>query len=269
MSILDRIVEDTHERVRQAKERISPREMAKSARETEQARDFFAAIRTAVISREQAVIAEIKRRSPSAGLIRDDFDPVDIAKRYHKNGAAALSCLTEPNFFGGDLGFIQSIRKAVPLPVLRKDFLIDPYQVYEARAAGADAILLIAECLSEELLAEMLEIAESLSMTTLLEIHDEKNLDIALDIFVEHRPLRALLGINNRDLSTMTTDIRHTLDLLSRVADRSIVVSESGIRSHDDLLMLREHDVRIVLVGESLMKQPDPGAALAELLTGR
>ncbi len=249
-----------------AKQRVSPVDMAAKALETEPPRDFFEAVRDKTGPKATAVIAEIKRQSPSAGVLRADFDPVRIAEQYDKNGAAAISCLTEPEFFGGDLHFIAAIKEAASLPVLRKDFLIDSYQVNEARAAGADAVLLIAECLDDQQISVLLELAESLELTTLLETHSEENLERVIDLLVEMQPKRVLLGINNRDLTKMETDLSHTLRMVSKIADRSHVVSESGIRTAEDLAILREQDVRIVLVGESLLKEEDPGAALAKLL---
>ncbi len=267
MSILDEILESTRKRIEAAKQRLSPVDMAAKAKDAEPPRDFFQALQEKTGPESTAIIAEIKRRSPSAGEIRADFDPVAIAKQYHAGGAAALSCLTEPAFFGGDLAYIEQIRAAVPLPVLRKDFIVASYQVNEARAGGADAILLIAECLDEQRLGVLLELSESLSMTTLLETHDEANLELVLDLRVEMQPQRVLLGINNRDLATMKTEIGHTAKLVSKIADRSHVVSESGIRTPEDLAFLRDLDVHIALVGESLMRAEDPGAALKSLLS--
>jgi indole-3-glycerol phosphate synthase len=229
-------------------------------------RNFFAAVtRPAGTTR---VIAEIKRASPSAGLIREDFDPVAIARAYHAGGAAALSCLTDRKFFQGDLAFIHQVKDAVPLPVLRKDFLIDPYQVWEARAYGADAILLIAECLDEPRLIDLLILATELRMTTLLEVHSVENLLRVRPHLGFPQPQYQLLGINNRDLTTMTTDLSHTLRMLDMVEDPTILVSESGIRTHDDVRKLADAGVHRVLVGEHLMRQPDLTAALRSLIDG-
>lgn len=214
------------------------------------------------------VIAEIKRKSPSAGVIRADLDPVAVARRYYECGAAAISCLTDREFFGGDLEFIHRIRDAVPLPVLRKDFIIDPYQVWEARAAGADAVLLIAECLSEAQIIDYQILATELQMTTLLEVHDVDSLWRVLNHVGFPHAGYGLLGVNNRNLKTMQTDIRHVMRLADMVEapTRRVMVAESGIRTSADLARLREHGVHIVLVGESLMRQPDPGQALRDLL---
>lgn len=233
-------------------------------------RNFFAAVRH-THPLETRVIAEIKRKSPSAGWIRpeyqsDDFRPEDIARRYHRAGAAAISCLTDGPGFAGDLSFIRRIKDAVPLPVLRKDFIIDPWQLWESRAHGADAVLLIAECLSEGELVDLLILAQQLGLTTLVECHDmDALLRVRPHVGFPH-PGYWLLGINNRDLTTMKVDLNHTLRLADLVEDRSTLVSESGITSRDDLIRLREVGVHIVLVGESLMRDPDPGAALAALL---
>jgi indole-3-glycerol phosphate synthase len=212
------------------------------------------------------VIAEVKRKSPSAGLIRQDFDPVDIAERYHLAGASAISCLTDEPDFGGRLEYVQMIRDRVPLPVLRKDFIVDAWQIWESRAAGADAILLIAECLTEGQILDFQILAVELGLTTLLEVHDVESLyRVQHHVGFPHAGY-ALLGINNRNLRTMTTDLGHTMRMAELVEDRSILVSESGIRTADNLRRLREHGVHTVLVGEHLMKQPDPGQALRELL---
>lgn len=233
-------------------------------------RNFFRAVTRHPDAVHFSVIAEVKRKSPSAGLIRpeyegDGFQPETIARAYYDNGAVAISCLTDERYFGGHLSFIERIKAAVPLPVLRKDFIIDPWQLWESRAAGADAVLLIAECLNESQLVDLLILSQQLQLTTLLEVHDMENLlRVRPHIGFPH-PGYALLGINNRDLNTMRVDLSHTLRLADLVDDRSILVSESGIRSRDDLLRLRSVGVRIALVGEHLMRQDDPGAALAAL----
>ncbi|NBV64568.1 MAG: indole-3-glycerol phosphate synthase TrpC [Planctomycetes bacterium] len=229
-------------------------------------RNFFQAVVAQGTPVRTRVIAEVKRKSPSAGLIRADFDPVDIAARYHAAGASAISCLTDEPDFGGRVEFIQQIREHVPLPVLRKDFIVDAWQIWESRAAGADAILLIAECLTEAQIVDFQILAVELGLTTLLEVHDVESLyRVRPHVGFPHAGY-ALLGINNRDLRTMTTSLGHTFRMVDLIEDRSIVVSESGIRTPEDLRKLREHGVHIALVGEHLMKQPDPGDALHELL---
>lgn len=218
-----------------------------------------------------SIIAEIKRKSPSAGWIREEyrdeaFDPVRIAKRYHANGAAAISCLTDTEFFGGRPEYIHAIRDAVPLPVLRKDFIVDPWQIWESRAIGADAVLLIAEALTEAEIIDMMILARELQLTALVEVHDMDNLlRVRPHIGFPSRSY-CLLGINNRDLTTMETDLNHSIRMVDLVDDKSVMVSESGINSADDLARLRRAGIRIALVGESLMRTEDPGAALATLL---
>lgn len=211
------------------------------------------------------VIAECKRRSPSAGTIRDDFDPVDIALQYENAGAVAISCLTDEPFFGGSLGDLSEIRAKSTLPILRKDFLVDAYQVWEARAAGADAILLIADLLESDLLGELVGLADELGMASLIELHDADQLDSVL----AHAGRGHLLGVNNRNLRTMTTDTNHILGMLDDLQPHlASVVCESGIRTHEDITRLQTHGLRNYLVGESLLRQPKPGVALRTLIGG-
>lgn len=264
--MLAEIVNHKHTEVLAAKAKRPEIDLIKQALDTPQPRNFY----TALTRPEDTlrVIAEVKKASPSAGLIRKDFDPVAIAKAYEANGAAAISCLTDKHYFQGSLDYLTQIKAAVQLPVLRKDFIIDPYQVYEARAAGADAILLIAECLTEPMLMDLLILATELKLSILLEVHDLESLVQIKQHLIFPKAGYTLLGINNRNLKTMTTDLSHTTDLLSEVPDNSVLVSESGIRTNDDIQHLAEHGVHRVLVGEHLMKQPDPGAALRELMGG-
>jgi indole-3-glycerol phosphate synthase len=267
---LERILAAKQAEVEAGRRSTPLEELRARCEQAEPPRNFFAAV-TRATPHTTSVIAEIKRRSPSAGLIRREYDthdfrPEDIATTYHRAGAAAISCLTDRQFFGGDLSYIARVKAAVPIPVLRKDFIIDPWQVYESRAAGADAILLIAEALSESRLVDLLILAQQLRLTTLLEVHSMDNLlRVRPHVGFPHRSY-ALLGINNRDLSTMTVDLGTTLRLAELVDDRSVLVSESGITSPDDLRRLRGAGVRIALVGEHLMRQPDPGQALRDLL---
>lgn len=263
--VLAQIVADKRVEVASAYQAVPLDEMKRRALDSPPPRNFFAAVTRPL--RDLRVIAEVKKASPSAGVIRADFDPVAVARAYHENGAAAISCLTDAKYFQGSLAYIAQIKDAVPLPVLRKDFIIDPYQVYEARAAGADAILLIAECLDEAELLDLLILATDLKLTTLVEVHDVENLlKVRPHIGFPH-PSYTLLGINNRDLKSMKTDLAHTLRLLDLVEDRDILVSESGIRTPADIARLRAEGVHRVLVGEHLMRQPDIGAALRELMS--
>ena len=262
--VLAQIVEHKRREVARARQRVPQADLTARSSDAPPPRNFFAAMTRP--KGQLRVIAEIKRASPSAGLIREDFDPVAIARAYHDNGAAAISCLTDEKYFQGSLDFIAPIKDAVPLPVLRKDFIIDPYQVYESRAAGADAVLLIAECLGEPQMIDLLILATELKMTVLLEVHDYESLiQVKQHVGFPH-PGYQLLGINNRDLKTMETDLDHTINLLPEVPDRDILVSESGIRTHSDVKKLRQAGVHRILVGEHLMRQPDIGAALRELI---
>lgn len=228
-------------------------------------RNFFKAI-TRKGKKPLNLIAEIKKASPSAGVIRADFDPVEIARVYAANGADALSVLTDEKYFQGRLDYIHAVRDAVKLPVLRKDFIIDPYQVFESRAAGADAILLIAEALEMSQMIDLQILATELHMTVLIEVHDMDNLIRVRDRLIgfPHKSY-SLLGINNRDLRTFKTDLGTTLRLAELVEDRSVLVSESGIHTYEDICKLAASGVNAVLVGESLMRSPDIGAKVREL----
>lgn len=236
----------------------------------EPCRGFVDALRARATAGSAAIIAEVKRKSPSAGWMRPEyasegFVPEDIAQAYERAGAAAISCLTDGPFFGGDASYIGRIKQRVSLPVLRKDFVVDVWQVFESRVMGADAVLLMAECLGPGALEECAAAAVELGLGVLLEIHDEANFERALGVFGSH-PGAMLLGVNNRDLSTMKVDLSHTLRLAGRVPDAGWLVSESGIRTPQDLAALRACGVRMALVGEYMMKQPEPGKALEALL---
>lgn len=226
-------------------------------------RDFVGAIRARHAAGQAAVIAEVKKASPSKGLIRPDFDPAAIAASYAAHGAACLSVLTDRDFFQGDPAYLQAARAACPLPVLRKDFLIDPYQVYEARAMGADCVLLIVAALDDAQLGEMHDLARELGLAVLVEVHDAAELDRAL------RLSTPLIGINNRNLRSFRVDLATTLGLLPQLDAGRIVVTESGIGSADDVERLRAHQVETFLIGETFMRAADPGAALATLFGQR
>lgn len=271
---LGRIVERKLAEVAAAKAATPFGELEALVAQAEPPRNFFHAVTRRTSGVDVSVIAEIKRKSPSAGWIRPEyageaFQPEAIARQYADAGARAISCLTDGEDFGGDLSFIARVKDAVGLPVLRKDFLIDPWQLWESRAAGADAILLIAECLTEGELVDMMILSQQLQLTTLVEVHDMENLlRVRPHVGFPHASY-GLLGINNRDLSSLKVDLNHTLRLLDLVDDRSILVSESGIAAPEHLTRLVEEGVRIVLVGESLMRTASPGAALATLVAGR
>lgn len=268
--ILERIAARKRVEVARARAAVSIDALRERSAALARPRNFFSAVVDEADRDHSRIIAEIKRKSPSAGVIRSDFNPVDIARQYHEAGAAAISCLTDEADFGGRLEYIEQIRAAVPLPVLRKDFIVDEYQIWESRAAGADAVLLIAEVLAEAEIIDLQILAIELGMTVLLEVHSVENLlRLRPHIGFPHSGY-SLLGINNRDLSTMTTDLRHTFRLLDLIDDRAIrrvLVSESGISTPEDLRRLRDHGVNIALVGESLMREPDPSAALRALLS--
>lgn len=270
-AVLAEIVAHKRSEIALAKLALPFAELEALVAQAEPPRNFFSAVTRRPDSRSTSVIAEIKRKSPSAGLIRPEyqggaFAPEDIAVRYHRAGAAAISCLTDERFFGGHLSFIGRVKDTVPLPVLRKDFIIDPWQVWESRAAGADAVLLIAECLTESQIVDLMILTQRLGMTILLEVHDIENLlRVRPHVGFPH-PAYCLLGINNRDLTTMRVDLNHTIRLLDLVDDRRVLVSESGISTSADLARLAAEGVHIALVGESLMRHDDPGLALAKLL---
>ncbi len=264
--ILHEIVAHKRVEVERAKAAVPAEELRQRIADLPGPRNFFRAVTRT--SDTVNVIAEVKRASPSAGLICEDFDPVAIASAYRENGAVAISCLTDEKYFQGRLEHLSQIKEAVGLPVLRKDFIIDPYQLLEARAAGADAVLLIGEVLAEAELVDLLIGATELKLTTLLEVHDTQTLlRVRPHIGFPHAGY-GLLGVNNRNLRTMKTDLTHTLRMLDLIEDPSILVSESGIRTHEDVVKLRSAGIRAVLVGEHLMKQPDPGAALHALIHG-
>ncbi len=251
--ILDRILQVKRAEIEAA--RKSQPDVEARARKASPPRDFVAALRV----RKPAVIAEIKRASPSKGLLRSDFDPAAIAKSYERAGAACMSVLTDKEFFQGSGEHLSAARAACGLPALRKDFLIDPYQVHESRALGADCVLLIAACLEDADMRALEALARKLGMTVLVEVHDAAELERALKLDTP------LIGINNRNLRTFETRLETTLDLLSRVPDGKVVITESGILSRADVARMREHGVHAFLVGEAFMRAADPGAELKQL----
>jgi indole-3-glycerol phosphate synthase len=257
MTILDEILEQKRSELAEAHHRLpAPRLAERAEALREPVRGFRRALESAA---PPAVIAELKRRSPSRGEIRADFDPVLLAKEYADAGAAALSVLTDERFFGGSLAFLRPVREAVALPLLRKDFLIDPYQVDEARLAGADAVLLIVAALGVPSLRALLERARRLGLDALVEVHDERELDAALAAGAD------CIGINNRDLRSFATDLAVTERLAPRVPPGVLLVAESGIHGPADVARLARAGARAFLVGESLMREPEPGRALRRL----
>jgi indole-3-glycerol phosphate synthase len=257
MSVLDQIVTSKRREVLVARQRMPIEELEAQAREAPPVRDF----RAMLAGREQIqLIAEVKKASPSAQIIRRDFDPVAIARCYQDHGAACVSVLTDAPFFEGHLSYLARVRASVVIPLLRKDFLIDEYQVVEARLAGADAILLIAEILDDNLMRSLMKRAHKLGMTALVELHDSTNLRRVLDAGAD------CVGVNNRDLRQFTTDIEHTLRIRDRIPHDVVLVSESGIRTRQDVERLEAAGVSAILVGESLMRAPDIGQAVERLL---
>jgi indole-3-glycerol phosphate synthase len=253
VTILERILAVKREEIAAAKRELPQSELEQ--RTFPPLRDFVGALR----AKKPAVIAEIKRASPSKGVLRADFDPAAIARSYEKGGAACMSVLTDREFFQGAPEHLAAARTACALPALRKDFIIDPYQVYESRALGADCILLIAACLSPESMAELESIAQELRMAVLVEVHDAAELERAL------RLKTPLIGVNNRNLRTFETRLETTLELMPRIPKERIVVAESGILARADVARLRSGGVEAFLVGEALMRAPEPGESLAKL----
>jgi indole-3-glycerol phosphate synthase len=251
LSILERIVATKRAEVDAARKRVPAVDLARAPA----LRDFEGALR----AKKPAVIAEIKRASPSRGILREHFDPAAIAKTYEKSGAACMSVLTDSRYFQGESAHLVAARAACSLPALRKDFIIDPYQVPESRALGADCILLIAACLTTAQMQELETLAHGLGMAVLVEVHDGEELERAL------RLRTPLLGINNRNLRTFDTRLETTLDLLARVPGDRTVITESGILSRADVARMRESGVHAFLVGEAFMRAEDPGAALKAL----
>jgi len=257
--ILQRILAVKAKEVAAAKTQRPLSAMRIAAAAMPEPRDFAGALRAKVAAGEAAVIAEIKKASPSRGVLREDFDPVAIAASYAGHGAACLSVLTDQQFFQGSADYLRSARAACSLPVLRKDFMLDAYQVYEASAMGADCILLIVAALNPRRMAELAAIATDLGMAVLVEVHNSVELDRALELKTP------LIGINNRNLHTFETRLDVTLGLLKRIPPDRIVITESGILQPADVSLMRDNGVDCFLVGEAFMRAPDPGAELARL----
>ena len=257
--ILDEIVADVAIELAAKKRRMPLTEMVRNAEAQSPPLDFTSALQ----GNSVRLIAEVKRASPSMGVIRPNFNPLEIAGIYGTNGAAAISILTEPKYFQGSLDYLRDIKKSLaakPIPLLRKDFIIDPYQVLEARAYGADGILLIVAILTTEKLSELLQLSHQLGMMSLIEVHTERELDIAI------RSNAKIIGINNRDLNTFKVDLQTTARLRPLIPPDRIVVSESGIRSRQDMNNLKEWGINAALIGEALMTAPDIAAKMKELL---
>jgi indole-3-glycerol phosphate synthase len=257
--ILQRIVAVKRDEVAQARRRCGLAELQAQAAAASPARGFAAALRARVEAGSPAVIAEVKKASPSKGVLREHFVPADIARSYESGGAACLSVLTDERFFQGCAAYLQQARESCSLPVLRKDFLIDPYQVVEARAMGADCVLLIAACLDDGLMSELEACATEQGLDVLVEVHDGEELERAL------RLRTPLIGVNNRNLRTFEVSLDTTIGLLPRVPGDRLLVTESGILARADVQRMRSADVHAFLVGEAFMRAPDPGQTLRDL----
>jgi indole-3-glycerol phosphate synthase len=255
-TVLDRIIEARRAAIAHRKKSVPETALKFGVKHGLPVRDFAAALGRDSLN----VIAELKKASPSRGLIRADFDPVALAKGFESAGASALSVLTEEEFFQGDLKYMRDARAAVELPVLRKDFIVDPWQVWEARATNADSFLLIVAALNDALLAELLSLGRELGMEPLVEVHTREELTRALAAGAR------IVGVNNRDLRTLEVRIETSLELIEAIPEDCIAVCESGLRAHDDLTRLRAAGFDAFLIGEHLMSQPDPGVALRVLL---
>lgn len=257
--ILKKILQRKHEEIAERSRKVSVDELKVKIRSASAPRGFIRAIENKIKQGKPGIIAEIKKASPSKGVIREKFDPVEIAKSYEQHGAACLSILTDRDFFQGHEDYLQQARAATRLPAIRKDFIIDPYQVYEARAINADCILLIVAALDDAKLNELLALAHQLNMDVLMEVHDREEMQRAINSGAK------LIGINNRNLRTFELSLNTTLDMLNMVPADRLLVTESGILSPQDVTLMRNHKVNAFLVGEAFMRADDPGEKLAEL----
>jgi indole-3-glycerol phosphate synthase len=257
--ILKKILATKQQEVAASKAKTSLEQLQKQAEAQGDPRDFVGSIHKKIMANKPAVIAEIKKASPSKGVIRADFNPAEIAKSYEKAGAACLSVLTDVEYFQGSAEYLKQARKACKLPVLRKDFMIDEYQVFEARAMGADCILLIVAALELKQMQALELLANELGMAVLVEVHDAQEMELALQLDTP------LIGINNRNLRTFDVTLQTTLDLLKVLPDDRFVVTESGIFTPEDVKLMTDNDVHGFLVGEAFMRQPDPGVELARV----
>ena len=259
--ILKKIIARKKIEIEECRNNISLDDMIAKSKYGLPTRGFYEALNNKSKRKESAVIAEIKKASPSRGVLRKDFNPIDIAKSYESGGATCLSILTDKDFFKGDNQYLIDAREAVNIPVLRKDFIIDPYQIYEARAINADCILLIASCLNDIQLKNLSNLAIELSMDVLVEVHDLDELKRALKLNLP------MVGINNRNLRTFEVSLQTTIDLLKEINDNSLVITESGILTKQDVELMRVNEIYGYLVGEAFMRQDNPGMALQEIFS--
>lgn len=257
--ILKKIVSRKQEEIAESINRVPIERMIELAANADSPRGFYNALNSKVLKCQSGIIAEIKKASPSKGVLRENFDPVEIAQSYESGGATCLSILTDRDFFQGDPQYLIKARAAVSIPVIRKDFIIHPYQVYESRAIGADCILLIASCLEDDELMNLSSIATSLGMDTLVEVHDSEELHRALKLDLP------LLGINNRNLRNFEVSLQTTIDLISEIGDDKLIITESGIKTKLDVDLMHQHNVFGFLIGEAFMRDSNPGQKLKEL----
>ena len=257
--ILKKIVSRKQEEIAESINRVPIERMIELAANAESPRGFYNALNSKVLKRQSGIIAEIKKASPSKGVLRENFNPVEIAQSYESGGATCLSILTDRDFFQGDPQYLIKARAAVSIPVIRKDFIIHPYQVYESRAIGADCILLIASCLEDDELMNLSSIATSLGMDTLVEVHDSEELYRALKLDLP------LLGINNRNLRNFEVNLQTTIDLIPDIGDDKLIITESGIKTKLDVDLMHQHNVYGFLIGEAFMRDSNPGQKLKEL----
>ncbi len=257
--ILKKILARKVEEIKERNRKVDLRLLSRLVEDAVLPRDFLGSLYRKIKAGRPAVIAEVKKASPSRGMLRENFDPAQIAVSYERGGAACLSVLTDVDFFRGADSYLQQARAACSLPVLRKDFIIDPYQVYEARALGADCVLLIMAAMGDAMLLDLLQLAAHLGMDVLLEVHERVELERALKTPI------TLIGINNRDLRSFETNLEVTLGLLGEIPDDRLVVTESGIHTSADVALMRSRGVNAFLVGEAFMKAPEPGEKLVEL----
>lgn len=259
--VLDKIMAHKAEEVAFAKRQISLADVRAKADDSPECRGFVSALNTSLQAGRSAIIAEVKKASPSKGVIREDFRPTQIAESYQKHGASCLSVLTDQEFFQGSALYFAQAREACTIPMLRKDFMLDDYQVYEARAMGADCILLIVAALEDGLMQDLAGRALELQMDVLVEVHNREELERGLCLDMP------MIGINNRNLRDFSTSLNTTLDLLSSIPDEIVVVTESGIHTQDDVALMRQHAVNSFLVGEAFMRADEPGERLTELFS--
>ena len=257
--ILKKIISRKKEEIQESMTQVPIERMIELSANADNPRGFYNALKDRVFNRQSAIIAEIKKASPSKGVLRENFEPVEIAKSYEAGGACCLSILTDRDFFHGDPHYLIKARAAVSIPVIRKDFIINSYQVYESRAIGADCILLIASCLDDVELKNLSDLASSLGMDSLIEVHDHEELNRALKLDLP------LLGINNRNLRNFKVTLQTTIDLLSEISDDKLVITESGIKTKKDVELMHQNNVFGFLIGEAFMREVNPGQKIKEL----